>query len=289
MNLLEYMRAKDRMTQAEWECTFEDGEREILVVLAEGQGASKRNGFWEVSVDFLAHVECETGTLFPNEGRLVYPATDEDHDTGDIFSRFKERTIYRVKVRKKIPEEVPEIVTASSQNQFRVVEVCEENPPCPELEEILAEYCRPIILNDEVLGELTLDKSLGVFEGKAQWRGASIDISLEVNPAQKASWTKARKAMKSLLASQEQWDRDMRACAARSLTANARDWQDSGDDEAPEITEESFAQRIELSSISMSAGGSFTAYFDDDQMFFGHCIMVRGTLKKGAVSAHMGG
>ena len=278
MNLLEYMRAKNRMTQAEWECTFEDGEREILVVLAEGQGANKRNGFWEVSVDFLAHVECETGTLFPNEGRLVYPATDEDHDAGDIFSRFKERTIYRVKVRKKIPEEVPEIVTASSQNQFRVVEVCEENPPCPELEEILAEYCRPIILNDEALGELTLDKTLGIFEGKAQWRGASIDILLEVNPAQKASWTKARKAMKSLLASQEQWDRDMRAYLA-----------ESGDDEASEITEESFAQRIALSSISMSAGGSFTAYFDDDQMFFGHCIMVRGTLKKGAVSAHMGG
>ena len=211
------------MTPAEWECTFEDDEREILVVLAEGQGANKRNGFWEVSVDFLAHVECETGTLFPNEGRLVYPATDEDHDTGDIFSRFKERTIYRVKVRKKIPEEVPEIVTASSQNQFRVVEVCEENPPCPELEEILAEYCRPIILNDEALGELTLDKTLGIFEGKTQWCGASIDISLEVNPAQKASWTKARKATKSLLASQEQWDRDMRACAARSLTASARD------------------------------------------------------------------
>ena len=187
MNLLEYMRAKNRMTQAEWECTFEDDEREILVVLAEGQGANKRNGFWEVSVDFLAHVECETDTLFPNEGRLVYPATDEDHDAGDIFSRFKERTIYRVKVRKKIPEEVPEIVTASSQNQFRVVEVCEENPPCPELEEILAEYCRPIILNDEALGELTLDKTLGIFEGKTQWRGAPIDISLEVNPAQKAS------------------------------------------------------------------------------------------------------
>lgn len=35
MNLLEYMRAKNHMTQAEWECTFEDDEREILVVLAE--------------------------------------------------------------------------------------------------------------------------------------------------------------------------------------------------------------------------------------------------------------
>ena len=46
MNLLEYMRAKNRMRQAEWERTFEDDEREILVVLAEGQAANKRNGFW---------------------------------------------------------------------------------------------------------------------------------------------------------------------------------------------------------------------------------------------------
>ena len=81
----------------------------------------------------------------------------------------------------------------------------------------------------------------------------------------------------------------MRSCAARSLTASARDWQESGDNETQEITEESFVDRIKLSRISMSAGGSFTAYFDDDQIFFGHSIVVRGALKKGAVSAYMGG
>lgn len=50
-----------------------------------------------------------------------------------------------------------------------------------------------------------------------------------------------------------------------------------------------FVNRIKLIRISMSSGGSFTANFDDDQMFFGHCIMVQGTLKKGAVLAQMGG
>ncbi|MBS5751176.1 hypothetical protein [Actinomyces sp. oral taxon 181] len=37
------------------------------------------------------------------------------------------------------------------------------------------------------------------------------------------------------------------------------------------------------------AARSLTAYFDAGQVLFGHCIMVRGTLKKGAVSAYMGG
>lgn len=49
MDLLEYMRSQDNMTQAEWERTFEEEEREILVLLAGGSGAGKRNGFWDVS------------------------------------------------------------------------------------------------------------------------------------------------------------------------------------------------------------------------------------------------
>ena len=61
MNLLEYMRAKNRMTQAEWECTFEEDAREILVLLAGGAGAGKRNGFWDISHYFLAYVDCATG------------------------------------------------------------------------------------------------------------------------------------------------------------------------------------------------------------------------------------
>ena len=56
MDLLEYMRSQNNMTQAEWECTFEDEAREILVLLAGGGGAGKRNGFWDVSHYFIAYV-----------------------------------------------------------------------------------------------------------------------------------------------------------------------------------------------------------------------------------------
>ena len=47
MDLLEYMRSQNNMTQAEWEHTFEEEEREILVLLAGSSGARKCNGFWE--------------------------------------------------------------------------------------------------------------------------------------------------------------------------------------------------------------------------------------------------
>ena len=289
MDLLEYMRAQDNMTQAEWERTFEEEVREILVLLAGGGGAGKRNGFWDVSHYFIAYVDCQTGALHTGDGRIVYPVSDEQHDAGGILDRFRREAVYRLKARKKIPHEVPEGVTASSQNQFLIVDVLEEDASCPDLEEVLADYRRPVVVVDEVLGELTLNKDLDMFEGEVLWRGEQICVSLEVDEVNEGTWADARWAMKAMLAEQDRWDGDMRASAARELTELACEWRESADEEVPEITEESFARRIELRSIAMDADGSFSAYFDDDDMFFGHCVTVYGTLADGVTAANMEG
>ena len=289
MDLLEYTRSQNNMTQAEWERTFEEEAREVLVLLAGGSGAGKRSGFWGVSHYFIAYVDCQTGALHAADGRIVYPVSDEQNDAGGILDRFRREAVYRLKARKKIPSEVPEGVTASSQNQFLVVEVLEEDASCPALEEVLAEYRRPVVVVDEVLGELTLDKDLDMFEGEALWRGEQICVSLEVDTANEDTWADARRAMKEMLAEQDCWDRNMRASAARELTELACEWRESADEEVPEITEESFARRIELRNIAMDADGSFSAYFDDDDMFFGHCVTVYGTLADGVAAANMEG
>lgn len=289
MDLLEYMRSQNDMTQAEWERTFEEEAKEILVLLAGGSGAGKMNGFWDVSHYFIAYVDCQTGALHTGDGRIVYPVSDEEHDAGGILDRFRREAVYRLKARKRIPHKIPEGVTASSQNQFLIVEVLEEDAPCPALEEVLAEYRRPVVLNDEELGELSLDKDLDMFEGGISWRGEDIDISLEVDSSSEDTWTAAVAAMKQMMTDQDRWDRDMRAFAARELTQLACEWRESADEEVPEITEESFAQRIELTSIAMDPDGSFSAYFDDDDMFFGHCVVVYGTLADGVASAVMAG
>ena len=289
MDLLEYMRSQDTITQEEWECTFEEDAREILVLLVGGGGAGKRNGFWDVSHYFIAYVDCQTGALHTGDGRIVYPVSDEEHDAGGILDHFRREAVYRLKARKKIPHEVPEGVTASSQNQFLIVEVLEEDAPCPALEEVLADYRRPVVVVDEVLGELTLDKDLDMFEGEALWRGEQICVSLEVDTANEDTWADARRAMKEMLAEQDRWDRDMRTFAARELTELACEWRESADEEVPEITEESFARRIELRSIAMDADGSFSAYFDDDDMFFGHCVTAYGTLADGVRTVNMEG
>ncbi len=289
MDLLEYMRSQDTITQEEWECTFEEDAREILVLLVGGGGAGKRNGFWDVSHYFIAYVDCQTGALHTGDGRIVYPVSDEEHDAGGILDHFRREAVYRLKARKKIPHEVPEGVTASSQNQFLIVDVLEEDAPCPALEEVLADYRRPVVVVDEVLGELTLDKDLDMFEGEVLWRGEQICVSLEVDAVNEGTWADASRAMKAMLAEQDRWDGDMRVSAARELTELACEWRESADEEVPEITEESFARRIELRSIAMDADGSFSAYFDDDDIFFGHCVTVYGTLADGVTAANMEG
>ena len=289
MDLLEYMRSQNDMTQAEWERTFEEEAKEILVLLAGGSGAGKMNGFWDVSHYFIAYVDCQTGALHTGDGRIVYPVSDEESDAGGILDRFRREAVYRLKARKRIPHKIPEGVTASSQNQFLIVEVLEEDAPCPALEEEMAEYRRPVVVTDEVLGELTLDKDLDMFEGEVLWRGEQICLSLEVDAANEDTWADARRAMKAMLAEQDRWDRNMRASAARELTELACEWRESADEEVPEITEESFACRIELRNIAMDADGSFSAYFDDDDMFFGHCVTVCGTLADGVTAANMEG
>ena len=190
-------------------------------------------------------------------------------------------------MREKLPEEVPE-GALPAKNHFLMVEILERNAVCPELEEILVEYRKPVVLQDDILGELTYEKLYKSFKGNVAWLSGKIHISLYVDKDNKSGITKAKKALKTMVLEQEKWDADLRSFAAKELTKLACEWAES-EEEAALITEESFAKRIRLSLIWVSSGGSFTAYLDDDDLFFGHSITVCGSPKKGLLSADIEG
>ena len=283
MNLLEYMRRRNKMTLSEWEDTFEKKEREIIVLRHEGGGGSLRNGFWDWDAYFLAYVDCETGELHKEEGRIEFPVIDKEEPP----FQFEEESIYKLRVREKLPEEVPE-GALPAKNYFLVVKVLEKNAVCPELEEILIEYRKPVVLQDDILGELIYDKQLKSFEGNVAWLRGKIHISLYVDKDNKSGITKAKKLLKTMVLEQGKWDADLRGFAAKELTKLACEWAES-EEEAALITEESFAKRISLSLLWVTSGASFTAYLDDDELFFGHSITVSGSLKKGIISAKIEG
>ena len=55
------------------------------------------------------------------------------------------------------------------------------------------------------------------------------------------------------------------------------------------ITEEELARRISMTSLSVTSGGSFTAWFDCDEMYTDHAVTVYGSLKKGLKAASIEG
>ena len=175
-----------------------------------------------------------------------------------------------------------------------ISEVVKVHEGCPELQAVLDEYHKPMVIQDQVLGELTLNKDYDTFEGEIQWCGKAVSLSLDVNAESKPSWTRARSAAKKLLADCETWDKAMRDLAAKNLTGLANDWL-SQDEETPRdpetdpITEEELARRISMTSLSVTSGGSFTAWFDCDEIFTDHAVTVYGSLKKGVKDANIEG
>ena len=133
-----------------------------------------------------------------------------------------------------------------------------------------------------------------MFNGVCQWMGKAVRISLDVDIEKKASWTRVANVMKKLLANQEVWDEALRAMAAQKLTAQANEWladndQANRDPEKDPITEDEFARRILLTEFSVSPNGRFTAWYEDNDMFWGHVVTVDGILKKGLIDADMQG
>lgn len=266
-------------------------EKEVIVLIQNTLGAGYDNGFWDMTVISLGMVFCASGEVNIREGRLEWPVTEEEKNSERGWKRFERGQICRIKVRKLLDKYVPEHTTPEKFNSWAVTEVLEQAVSCPELEAVLEEYNKPVVIEDKVLGTLILNREFDMFETTFLWNGNEVSFMLEVNPESKSSWSRARTAAKKLVAEQETWDETMRKFAAKKLTALANDWlaEDVESKGAGPITEETFAKRIALSEISITSGGSFTAYYNDDDMFWGHAIEVHGSLKKGILDANIAG
>lgn len=266
-------------------------EKEVIVLIQHTLGAGYDNGFWDMTVISLGMVFCVTGEVNIREGRLEWPVTEEEINSEKGWNRFEKEQICRVKVRKLLDEYVPKHTTPEKFNSWAVTEILEQSVSCPELEAVLEEYNKPVVIEDKVLGTLILNREFDMFEATLLWNGNEVPFMLEVNPESKSSWSRARTAAKKLVTEQETWDETMRDFAAKKLTALANDWlaEDGGSNDAKLITEEEFAKRITLSEISITSGGSFTAHYDDDDMFWGHAVEINGSLKKGIANANIAG
>ena len=147
-------------------------------------------------------------------------------------------------------------------------------------------------ITDELLGEMTFDESLGSFEGEVEISGQNIYFGISVDDINdKETVDRLISEFKKFISEFDKWDKRIREFSAEKLTDNANDWlQDSleDDEEFVEITEEKFAERMVLNSIGFDENG-FEVFYDDDDMFWGHSILVDGTLENGIEQAYIAG
>ena len=271
---------------------YEPEEQEVVALIRGCIGGryNSQGDFWEMAVVTLGMVFCDTGKVSTKEERLEWPVTSEDRNGENGWGRFQNEQICRLKIRRMEEEWAQNLVV----RPWCISKIVKANEDCPELQPILDEYHKPVVIQDEVLGELTLDKDYDTFEGEIPWCGKDVRLSLEVSAESKPSWTRARSAAKKLLADCKIWDKAMRELAAKNLTGLANDWlsqdeENARDPETDPITEEELTRRISMMDLIVTTGGSFTAYFDCDKLFTDHVVVVRGSLKKGVRSADIEG
>lgn len=150
----------------------------------------------------------------------------------------------------------------------------------PDLKALLEEQKKPVTFETEDMGTFTLRRTMGWFEAEADWLGQAIQLTIDEEHDQEDSLSTAR----ALLADPARWDEAVRAYAARELLELGNRWVQEFEDGEP-VTQEEFAQALELESIQIGAQGAFSFCFNGGELFFGHAIQVDGSLAQGCTAA----
>lgn len=259
---------------------YYDEAREIIILTAEyatGAGRSGNQDFWTASTSLLASYDVKSGATY-KDGSVSWVITDDELKSYKYSERFNDLSMYRIYARR----------SKNSDNIYYITDIIEQNTTFEPFEKILTEYKREIKISDDVLGELILNKRFGNFESNIKWCGNDVNISIEVDINNESDWNDIIAMAVDLVQNQQTWDDIIRKYAAKYLTALANDWayseydeEDEESEEPPEITEQEFAECIELSDISIYKDGKFTFWFYDDDMFAGHSVTVEGDIENG--------
>lgn len=268
------------MKWEEYEVNYDTNIKKLAVLVKEKMTSmlclNNQQEWEDGEVLLLGYVDLSTNELVAGKGKLVWPVFEEEQSA---FSKFDSETIYLVEARQWIGNgpQIKDIFgfITHDESEFYVTRIMEKNYKHAGLEEILKEYQKPVVIEDSEIGSLTFDRSSGCFNGKIIWKQTEIEVSLDVEAQNKSGCTKAKNYLKQFVKALDKWDLEMKNSAGKKLLNQAIDWSEDG-----MISEKEIANRIQLVSISMTSGGSFTVVYNDDDIFAGHDIWIDGSMKK---------
>lgn len=275
--------------QTDFEKEFEAEEYEMLILVQSScMGAACIKDMLKPSVNFLASIDLHTGQLFHEKGRVEWLLKKDNKRKGWGYE-FEQFGIYRVAVRKCIPQTLQPYQAQYMNNRYMLISVLEENVSNEKLEALKEYYAKPISMENE-LGSFVLDREFSWFEGSVNWNGVEANVYLETDEEDGDTAERAMKVLKILVDHIVDNDTKYREFAAQELTELANEWMDESDEiDAEEITKEIFAKRMEISEITVSPDGSLSLFYNDDDMFLGHVIEIQVEPNGEIVSADIAG
>jgi hypothetical protein len=148
----------------------------------------------------------------------------------------------------------------------------------PAIVDALERQKTPETFHDPQLGRLTADPLLG-WIGTARWLGDDCRFSIDRREDLQTAH--------ALWRNQQRWTTDAIDFAAdRLVDLKNSSWLDEG--ETP-VSVSEFRAKIRLTSMSIGKEGAFVLDFDDGDLFWGHTIIVEGSLQDGLTAADLAG
>lgn len=117
-------------------------------------------------------------------------------------------------------------------------------------------------------GEFTLNRKYAYFEGEISGCG----VILETDEDSDETCQRALASLTGYGTDLQELDEKLKRFAAETMLESGNDWR--SDDDLPPIDEDEFASLISLTGLTFQSDGSLTAYYDDGDIFWGHCIVV---------------
>ena len=190
----------------------------------------------------------------------------------------------------------------SSTPEWCISQVLNENEECPVLSNLLDEYYKDDVIDDEVLGELKFNRFSGVLASDLNWCNMLIAFQLRVDALDRKSWPQAISLAKTMVADCKSWDKKMRKYAASMFTEDGNKFLEDmfhyeyGDEydeygnhvsgETPQrVTERQFASALYICILEINADGYFYAILKSRKYLGGKTIEVEGNVNTGIYSA----
>lgn len=260
---------------------FKFSNDESLYYVLTGEGGSSRlsnnDKYYIITRSAIAIYDINADSIVKNIKVITWPISCEEYleqeKNRGYYNKYTNGVIYKVVGRLQYS-------SLGKVAFLYIKEILEENASGTKLDKKQEKYMAPIILNDDVLGKLVLEKSDDLFKGEYNFAGNNITIYIEVEWSSKATWKKPLSVARDFVEHIGEKDKEAREYIAsdNELFNDALECvEEFGEDfEINFSTSEEFADALNgrMKYIFVNQNGSYTIGYDDGFVFGGHEIDV---------------